>query len=100
MVPFGPFAAIIKGKTPFDSGGSKASLPTRRDSGPPRTNILPIDRRGFAEGFVFFRTLYGALSAEARSARNCRLECGPLSGQARGETLCFLIASVRTECAS
>ena len=57
-------------------------------------NVFSIDRHGFAEVFVLFRTPCGVKSAAARFARNRELECGPLSEQARGETLCFLSASV------
>ena len=57
-------------------------------------NVLLIDKHGFAEGFVYFHTLCGVYSAAARFGRNRRLEYGPLSGQARGEPLCFLSASV------
>ena len=61
---------------------------------PPGMNVFLIDRHGFADGFVSFRTLCSVQSAAEIFARNRRLECGPLSGQARGETLCFLSASV------
>ena len=36
MPPFGPCTALVKGKTTFDSGGSKERLSTRRDSEPIR----------------------------------------------------------------
>ena len=36
-----PFPAIMKGKTPFDSDGSKAGLFTIRDSGPTRYECVP-----------------------------------------------------------
>ena len=52
-------ASIIKGKTLFDSDGSKGGLPTKRNSGSTRTNMFTVDRHDFAEGFVSFRTLCG-----------------------------------------
>ena len=45
MAPFGPFAAIIK------------VCPRDEITDPPGTNVFPIDRHGFAEGFVPLRTL-------------------------------------------
>ena len=59
MAPFGPFAAIIKGKTPFDSDAIKEVYPRDEIVDPPGTNVFPIDRDNFAEGFVYFRTLFG-----------------------------------------
>ena len=41
MAPFELFASITKGKTPFDSNGSKGGLPTRHVSGPARYECVP-----------------------------------------------------------
>ena len=44
MAPFGPYAAVVKGKTTFDSDGSKGVLSTRREiADPPGTNVFPIE---------------------------------------------------------
>ena len=41
MTQFGPFAAIIKGKTPFYSvDGSKGGLSTKQDSGSTRCECV------------------------------------------------------------
>ena len=48
----------------------------------------------FAEGFASFRTLRSVQSPPLRFTRNRAFECGPLYGQAKGETLYFLSASV------
>ena len=53
----GPYAAAVKGKTLFISDGSKGGLLTKPSAD------LTIDRHGFAEGFVSFRTLCGAIVA-------------------------------------
>ena len=55
MMPFGPFVAILKGKTPFDSDGSKGGLSPRRDGGPTRyENVFPIERHAFVRRFRVF----------------------------------------------
>ena len=59
MVPFGPFAAIIKGKIPLTSMAQKEVCPRDGIADPSGTNVLPTDRHGFAEDFVSFRTLCG-----------------------------------------
>ena len=61
MGPFGPSKAIIKGKTPFTLAAMAQKEICLRDeiADPPGTNMLPIDRHGFAEDFVYFRTLCG-----------------------------------------
>ena len=58
MVPFGPFpSSITKGKTPFDSDGSKGGLPMKQDVDPLGTNVFLIDKHGFTEGLVSFYKL-------------------------------------------
>ena len=71
MAPIGPFVAIIKSKTLFDSDDSQKMVCSQdgiADS--PGTNVLPFDRQGFAEGFVSFFTLYGVYSVAVRFAPN------------------------------
>ena len=41
IAPFGPYAAVAKGKTTFDSDGSKGGLSMRQDSGPTRYEFVP-----------------------------------------------------------
>ena len=56
---------------------------TRDEIGDPSgTNVFLIDRHRFAEVSCFFVHCVVC---------NRLLECGPLSGQARGETLCFCL---------
>ena len=74
---FGPFAAFVKGKTFFHSDGEKGGLPTRRDSGPTRLAVLPIDIHGFAVGLVSFRTLCDVQSSLVRFAPNRAIARGP-----------------------
>ena len=48
IAPFGPYAAVAKGKTTFDSDDSKGGLSARQDSGPTDTDLFPlIERHGF-----------------------------------------------------
>ena len=59
----------------------------------PGTNMLLIDRQGFAEGFVSFCTLGVVYSAAVRFAPNRAIVWDPLEQrQAPGETLCFRLA--------
>ena len=68
----------------------KEVCPRDEIADPPCTSVFPILREmDFAEAFVYFRTLCGMQLSPLRLARNRALECGPLSGQAREETLCF-----------
>ena len=83
MALFAPFAAFVKGKTFYDSDGEKGGLPTRRDSGPTRyTANIPIDRHGFAESLVSFRTLCGVQSSLVRFAPNRAIAWGSPQWQA------------------
>ena len=60
MAPFGPCAAIIKGKILFDSNCSQGGLSRRRDSRPTRYERVPSLRyMDFPEGAISFRTLCG-----------------------------------------
>ena len=49
---------------------------------PPGTAVLPIDKHGFAEDFVSFRTLCGVQSSLVRFARNGAIAWGPPQWQA------------------
>ena len=44
--------------------------------------MLPIDRHGFAEGLVYFRTVYGVQSSRVRFAPNRAIAWGPPQWQA------------------
>ena len=81
---FGPYAAVVKGKTFFNSDGSKGEVCPRDEiADPPSTNVLFIDRHGFAEGFVSFRTLCGVQSSSlVRFAPNHAIIWGPPQWQA------------------
>ena len=62
---------------------------------PPGTALLPIDRHGFAEGLVSFRTLCGVQSSLVRFAPNRAIAWGPPQWQAPLETvfeLCVLLS--------
>ena len=66
--------------------------PRTERADPPGTTVLPIDRRGFAEGLVSFRTLCGVQSSLVRFAPNRAIAWGPPQWQAPLETLCFIPA--------
>ena len=91
---------LSRAKHPLTTMAQKEVCPRDEITDPPGTNVFSIDRYGFAEDFVSFCTLCGMYSAATRFARNRRLEYGLLSGQARGETLCFLSAAVGSDCSS
>ena len=59
IASFGPLTPIIKGKTPFDAMAQKKVCPLDEIADPLGTNVLPIDRHSFAEGFVYSPTLCG-----------------------------------------
>ena len=61
---------------------------------PPGIKVFAVDRHGLLEDFVSFRFLCGVQSLSLVFAPNRAFECGPLPGQARGETLYFRSASV------
>ena len=48
----------------------------------PGTAVLPIDRHGSAEGFMYFRTLRGVQSSLVRFAPTRAIAWGPLQWQA------------------
>ena len=49
----------------------KEVCPRDEIADPPGTPLLPIDRRGFAEGFVYFRKLCGAIVAGEICSEAC-----------------------------
>ena len=59
LTPFGPFAAIIKGKHPLTAMAQKKVCPQDERADLLGTNVLLVNRHCFAEGFVSFRTLRG-----------------------------------------
>ena len=56
----------------------KEVCPRDEIAGPPGTAVLPIDRHGFAEGLVSFRTLFGVQSSLVRFGPNRTTAWGPL----------------------
>ena len=70
MVPFRPFSAIVEGKTPFDSNGPQKDICARDEIADlcPVRMCYPIEKHGFAEGFVYFRKLCGVQSVAERFA--------------------------------
>ena len=55
----------------------KEVCPRDEIADPPDTAVLPIDRHGFAEGFVSFRTLCSVQSSLVRFAPNVAIAWGP-----------------------
>ena len=102
MLPFGTFAAVVKGKTTFDVDGTKGGLPTRRDGGPARYESVPIERHGLGWRFrIFLYTVRCAIVAVDIYSESCVITFGQdglLPAQVRGEILPFwsyLSAQVR-----
>ena len=54
--------------------------------------VFAVERHGPSEDFVSFRALCGVQSLPLVFAPNRAFVCGPLQGQAPGETLCFMSA--------
>ena len=77
MALFGPFAAFVKGKAFFAVMAKKEVCPRDKIADPPGTAMLLIDRHGFAEGLVSFRTLCGVQSSLMRFAPNRAIVWGP-----------------------
>ena len=91
---------MSKAKHSLTAMAKKEVCPRDEIADPPGTAVLPMDRHGLAEGFVSFRTLCGVQSSLVRFAPNRAITWGPPKWQAPLETLCFLSASVKTECLS
>ena len=56
----------------------KEVCPRDEIADPPGKTVLPIDRHGFAEGFMSFRTLCGVQSSLVRFGPNRAIVWGPL----------------------
>ena len=95
----GHLELLSKAKHSLTSMGKNEVCPRDEIADPPDSAWLPIDRHGFAEGLVCFRTLCSVQSSLVRFAPNRAIAWGPPQWQPL-ETLCFLSASVRTECSS
>ena len=54
---------LSKAKHSFSAIAEKKVCPRDEIADPPGTAMLPIDRHGFTEGFVSFRTLCGVKSS-------------------------------------
>ena len=67
---------------------------------PQGMKMFTVERHELPEDFVYFRTLCGVQSSPLVFAPNRAFVCGPLQGQAPGETLCFKSALSRAECSS
>ena len=81
---------LSKAKHSFTVIARKEVCPRDEIADPPGTAVLPIDRHGFAEGLVPFRTLCGVQSSLMRFAPNRAIARGPPQWQqAPLETLCF-----------
>ena len=63
MALFRPFAAFVKGKHSLTIIAKNEVCPRDEIADPPGTAVLPIDRHGFDEGLVPFRTLCGVQSS-------------------------------------
>ena len=57
---------------------------------PQAIKLFAVERHGLPEDFVSFRALCGVQSPPLVFALNRASVCGPLQGQAPGETLCFM----------
>ena len=82
MALLGPYAAVLKGKTFFDSYGSKIGLPRDGIDNLPSTAVLPIDIHNVAEDFLSFRTLCDVQSSLVNFAPNRAIAWGPPQWQA------------------
>ena len=82
MALFGPYNAVAKGKNSLTAMAQTEVYPRDEIADPPGTAVLPIDRHGFAEGFVSFRTLCGVQSSLVRFAPNRAITWGPPQSQA------------------
>ena len=71
-----------KAKHSLTAMAQKEICPRGEIADPLGTTVLPIDRQGFAEGFVSFRTLCGVQSLLVRFAPNRAIAWGPPQRQA------------------
>ena len=80
---------LSKAKHSFIVMAKKEVCPRDEIADPPGTAVLPIDKHGFAEGLVSFRTLCGVQSSLVRFAPNRAIARGPPQWQAPLETMCL-----------
>ena len=80
---------MSKAKHSFTVMAKKKVCPRDEIADPPGTAVLHIDRHGFAEGVVSFRTLCGVQSSLVRFAPNRAIVWGPSQWQAPLEILYF-----------
>ena len=84
----GNLQLLSKAKHSFTVMAKNEVCPRDDIAEPPGTAVLFIDRHGFAEGFVSFRTLCGVQSSLVRFAPKRAIVWGPPQWQAPLETLC------------
>ena len=92
MVPFGPFAAFIKGCITFYSSDRNEVNPQDNMAKPQGVKVFTVERYGLPEDFVHIRFLCDVQSSPLVFAPNRAFVCGPLQRQAPGKTLCFMSA--------
>ena len=85
----GHLQLFSKAKHSLKAIAKNKTCPRDEIADPPGTAMLPIDRHGFAEGLVSFRTLYGVQSSLVRFAQNRAIAWGPPQRHATFQTLCF-----------
>ena len=93
MAPFGPFGPIIKGKTPFDSKGSKGGLSTRGEAidSPVTNNVFLIARWGFRRRLRVFSYTVWCVNGGGQIYSESAARVRSALGQARRETACFFV---------
>ena len=89
IAPFGPFATLVKTKHSLTAMAQKEVCPRDEIADPPGTAMLPIDRHGFAESLLSFRTLCGVQSSLVRFASNRAIAWCPPQWQVPLDILCF-----------
>ena len=68
---------LSKAKQSLTAVAQKEVCPRDEIVNPPGMDVLPINRYGFAEGFVSFRTLCGVQLSLVRFAPNRAIAWGP-----------------------
>ena len=66
--------------------------PQEEMTNPQGIKVFAFERHGLPEDFVSFCSLRGVQSSPLALAPNRAFVCGPLQGQAPGETVCFRLA--------
>ena len=59
---------------------------------PQGRNVFAVEKNGLPKDFVYFRALCGVHSSPFVFAPNRAFGCGPLQGEAPGETVCLTSA--------